>query len=158
MDSTLLRAKYRELYHYYDYRNQVHIGIHYKNYLKNKSIYRSPPLPFFEFNGNDKEVIENPIGQLYVKVGYQAYPLIEGLPIPDYNDDFGKREYNLNANIVEKIKLHFYEKMYYRFNFSQGLTKSEILKAIETKNNLQSSRMKKVKSLSLDGKTDGMNR
>lgn len=142
MELRKIMSKDKEIYYFYDGQNIVHVGGFYKNTLK-PSPRKSKPMPFCEFEDTCKEVIEDGNGVHYVKRGFMIFPLLEGLPKPVYNDDSGEQKYDIKPNILEKIKLKSYHDLFIKF-YSQGLTKSEIEKAIKLKNEIQISRCLKI--------------
>lgn len=144
MDATKITPRDEVIYHFFDGQNVVHIGGFYKNTLK-PSPNKAKPMPFCEFEDTCKDVIEDSNGVHYVKNGLRIFPLLEGLPKPVYNDDFGKQKYDVKPNILEKRKLKVYRELFIKF-YSQGLTKSEIKKAIKLKNDIQISRSLKIKT------------
>lgn len=132
----------QEIYHYYDDENIVHVGTFIKNRLKPNS-YKASPMPFCEFDGSNREIIEDRSGRHFVKNGLGFCPLFDGIPQPVYNDDFGNQTYELKPNILESKKLDIYEKIFINF-YSKGLSKEDIIKAIKLKNEIQLSRMAKL--------------
>lgn len=144
IDVIKITAQDKVIHCFYDGQNVVHVGGFYKNTLK-PSPRKSKPMPFCEFEDTCKEVIEDSNGVHYVKRGLRIFPLLEGLPKPVYNDDSGIQKYDIKPNILEKKKLKSYQDLFIKFH-SQGLTKSEIEKAIKLKNDIQTSRNLKIKA------------
>lgn len=132
-----IKARDKRLYYFYDNKGYAHLG----SILGGKITDDASRLAFFSFDKGVLEINDDQNGNKCAIYGKNSYQLKDGMPLPNYNDGYGVNGQNLEPNLVEKISLHRYQKLFTRFYAGNGITMIEASKSIDIKNNLLKSRM-----------------
>lgn len=132
-----IRARDKRLYYFYDNNGYAHMG----SILGGKITDDTSRLAFFSFDKGVLSVENDQNGNKCAVYGKTRYQLKDGMPLPNYNDGYGVNGQTLEPNLVEKIGLYRYQKLFTRFYAGKGITMIEASKSIDIKNDLLKSRM-----------------
>ncbi len=138
-----VRARDKRLFYFYDNEGLAHLGTILGGNIKDDA----SRLAFFTFDKGVLSVVDDQNGNKCAIYNKTQYQLKDGMPLPVYNDGQYIKGLEQKPNLVEKIGLYKYQKLFTRFYAGNGITMIEASKSIDIKNNLLKSRMDKINAI-----------